>query len=318
MKALLSHQTMAALVLTGLLVTLVHAQGVAVTSYSEFAALPFDKNTRRVVFDGLPPTTRSAIAREHYRQLLVAHPEFSVEQRALILSMVDACDPEMFATPRSEASKAQMLDLDQRLRETFDSELWSEINIYSAGSPPRSVLSDRLQLKAGQRMPDFTFIDFTGRKRALSDFKGRHVLIQFWGTWCGACRDEIEPTKNVYAAFRERGLEVLWIDVEFATDASLDAAYERARRFISGAGMEWPQARGDSVGELLRLIDLVRFPTTVLLDPTGTLISAHRTASGEMPLRGAPLLSTLQKLLAGQSRKQPETTERSKSCRDGQ
>jgi hypothetical protein len=55
-----------------------------------------------------------------------------------------------------------------------------------------------VDLKAGLEMPDFTFTDFGGARRKLSDFRGQVVMLDFWGTWCGPCVAEIPVLREVY------------------------------------------------------------------------------------------------------------------------
>src|SRR5215475_13395190 len=63
----------------------------------------------------------------------------------------------------------------------------------------------RVELKMGSALPDFQFTDFNGKKRRLSEFRGKYVLIDFWGTWCGPCRRELPYLKAAYRNFQPRG-----------------------------------------------------------------------------------------------------------------
>jgi len=266
-------------------------------TYEEFASLPQDRDARRIIFQKLPPETSSAIVREHMRQVLVAHPEFTRDQRELILTVIETSTPEMFSAPEGSPLKDLALSHEMMLLQSFEPEQLGDIDYLSAGRLPNHVPADRLRLVVGQPMPDFSFIDFQGKRGRLSGFRGQYVLVQFWGTWCGACRQEVEWIKKAYAAFRGRSLEVLGVDDEQARDGALEPTYERARRFVSDARIEWPQVRGDSVQQLLRSVLIVGFPTHVLLDSKGVILSAGRDGLGELPLRGESLLATLDKVL---------------------
>lgn len=61
---------------------------------------------------------------------------------------------------------------------------------------------------------DFAFPDLAGKKAALSDFKGKVVLVNFWATWCGPCEDELPDLKKLYARYGGRGFTILGLSVD--------------------------------------------------------------------------------------------------------
>ncbi len=60
----------------------------------------------------------------------------------------------------------------------------------------------RLELIPGKTAPNFTLEDINGNKVSLSDFRGKIVYIDFWGTWCGPCRDELPYYKALQEKFK--------------------------------------------------------------------------------------------------------------------
>jgi cytochrome c biogenesis protein CcmG, thiol:disulfide interchange protein DsbE len=64
--------------------------------------------------------------------------------------------------------------------------------------------------------PDFTATTFDGREVTLADFKGQVLIINFWATWCGPCKEELPLLNNYYAAAKQRdyGLKILAITTE--------------------------------------------------------------------------------------------------------
>ncbi|HEY0098945.1 MAG TPA: redoxin domain-containing protein, partial [Pyrinomonadaceae bacterium] len=72
----------------------------------------------------------------------------------------------------------------------------------------------RVELRIGGEVPDFAFTDFAGKKRRLSEFRGKYVLIDFWGLWCPACRTELPYLKLAYSRFQARGFEILGMNTD--------------------------------------------------------------------------------------------------------
>lgn len=107
------------------------------------------------------------------------------------------------------------------------------------------------KIAVGHAMPEVEFTGLDGRRVRLSDLRGRVVLIDFWATWCGPCKEEIPNLKKVYAAYHDKGFEVLGIALENAglrpgdTPEQTAAKLEKARRvladFVAANGMPWPQ-----------------------------------------------------------------------------
>jgi thiol-disulfide isomerase/thioredoxin len=67
----------------------------------------------------------------------------------------------------------------------------------------------RIELLKGSLMPDFAFTDFEERERRISDYRGKYLLIEFWGSWCPPCVAEFPHLKKAYEKYRERGLEIV-------------------------------------------------------------------------------------------------------------
>jgi thiol-disulfide isomerase/thioredoxin len=123
----------------------------------------------------------------------------------------------------------------------------------------------RAELEVGKEMPNFSFTDFEGKTRSLSDFRGKYVLIDFWGVWCGDCIREFPALLEAYTKFHFRGLEILGLD--------WDEKPEEAMEFLKKNKAAWPQARKDSIKTLTEVTYRVQeFPSSILLGPDGKVL----------------------------------------------
>ena len=59
--------------------------------------------------------------------------------------------------------------------------------------------------------PDFTLSDLEGNPISLNKLKGKVVLLNFWGTWCGPCRKEIPDFIKLAEKYKDNGLEIIGI-----------------------------------------------------------------------------------------------------------
>jgi cytochrome c biogenesis protein CcmG, thiol:disulfide interchange protein DsbE len=112
--------------------------------------------------------------------------------------------------------------------------------------------------------PGFELSDASGGSLTLADFRGQTVVLNFWATWCGPCRQETPA----FAAFHEAHPDVPLIGV--VTDAGDPG---KVRRTIKTWGITWPDALDD--GTASALYDVTVLPTTVIVGPDGQVRSAH-------------------------------------------
>lgn len=125
-----------------------------------------------------------------------------------------------------------------------------------------------VELRVGDAMPAFAFTDFEGRARQLADFRGKYVLLDFWGTWCGPCLAEFPTLRTARERFADRGFEILGIDYEKG------GTLEHARTVVKERGVTWPNAAPDSVKELVEdVLRITAFPSKILVGPDGRVVA---------------------------------------------
>jgi peroxiredoxin len=147
----------------------------------------------------------------------------------------------------------------------------------------------RVELRVGSELPDFPFTDFNGKKRKLSEFRGKYVLLDFWGTWCPACVEELPYLKTAYSRFQARGFEIIGMN----TDG--DPSFVKSQ--LKSNGLMWTQATLDSIKDVVISYRVSSYPTTMLIGPDGKIISLNQKDGSQPELRGRDLLATLDQIL---------------------
>ena len=69
-------------------------------------------------------------------------------------------------------------------------------------------------IQPGVVAPDFTLKNLAGEEFTLSSLKGKYVIIDFWASWCGPCRASIPGVKELYAKYKEKGLEIVGVSCD--------------------------------------------------------------------------------------------------------
>lgn len=104
----------------------------------------------------------------------------------------------------------------------------------------------------------------TNKSISLADYKGKYVYIDFWGTWCKGCVDDMPNLVKIYKGLDKKRFAFVGI-------AGDDTA-ERLKKFIKKNDVTWPQILSDKNNRIVEQYHVTAYPTTLLLDPTGKII----------------------------------------------
>ena len=120
------------------------------------------------------------------------------------------------------------------------------------------------KIKIGERFPNAKVKDNAGEIKQLSDYvgKGKYVLIDFWASWCGPCRNEMPNVKAAYEKYASKGFEVISI--------SIDKKQKAWRTAIEELGMNWTQVLNVDAADVYGIYAI---PKTFLVDPEGIVVA---------------------------------------------
>jgi thiol-disulfide isomerase/thioredoxin len=118
--------------------------------------------------------------------------------------------------------------------------------------------------------PEISGETLAGEPVTLSDFRGKIVVINVWGSWCAPCRAEAPHLQKVYADLRGQGVAFLGINTR-------DASREAARRFEDPDGRQLLKFKGTLPPSVI--------PTTLVIDRKGRIAARALKALSEAELR---------------------------------
>ena len=115
--------------------------------------------------------------------------------------------------------------------------------------------------------PAFTLGSRGGQAVSLAQYKGQVVMINFWASWCGPCRQEMPLLESIYKKYNRMGFTLLGVNVEPDSNAAND--------WLKATPVSFPILY-DRDSKVSKLYDVAGMPSTVIIDRTGKLRVLHR------------------------------------------
>ncbi|NII27138.1 AhpC/TSA family protein [Pseudoflavitalea sp. X16] len=155
-----------------------------------------------------------------------------------------------------------------------------------AGIAFQKMLNAVRLVKVGNMAPEFVEKDVTGQPVTLSQYRGKYVLLDFWASWCGPCRQDNPNLVKLYNQFKDKNFIILGV--------SLDRPDEKDAwlKAIKDDQLTWPQV-SDLKGwesKVSKLYGVRSIPRNFLIDPTGKIVA--------MGLHGGQLHRFVEQLFA--------------------
>ncbi len=122
----------------------------------------------------------------------------------------------------------------------------------------------------GKLAPQFELADVNGEKVALSQWRGKVILMNFWATWCGPCKAEMPSLNNLFLAFKNDGLIVLAI--------AIDTSEKPVQSFIKDKALAFPVLMDKDQEVYFDQYAVLGLPTSFLIDRDGII---RETIRGE-------------------------------------
>lgn len=169
---------------------------------------------------------------------------------------------------------------------------------YIQNNPYGQLLKRRLdngrEFRTGTKANNFVKKDMNGKSVSLDRLKGKYVLLDFWGSWCGPCRESHPYLKELYAKYKK---QVAFINVAQENVRDLAEARKLWKNAVKEDGMNWTQIlnnEGREECDMIRLFGISSFPTKVLIDPNGVVVARMIGAMVDVD-------EVLEKILSSQS-----------------
>ena len=133
-----------------------------------------------------------------------------------------------------------------------------------------AVMKAQEEIIVGNIAPDFTLEDMDGKPLSLSSLRGKYVIIDFWGSWCGHCIPEFPKMKSVYEKYKNK-IEILGVAYN---EKSVNGWQDAVKRYE----LPWINVYDDKLSAVKVKYGIEAAPTKILIDPEGTILLREQGA----------------------------------------
>ena len=119
----------------------------------------------------------------------------------------------------------------------------------------------------GAPAPQFTLAGRGGSNVSLAKYKGQVVMLNFWASWCGPCRQEMPLLESIYKKYSRMGFTLIGVNVEPDSNA--------ANEWLKQTPVSFPILY-DKESKVSKMYDVAGMPSTVIIDRAGKVRVLHR------------------------------------------
>lgn len=204
-------------------------------------------------------------------------PEYKMsdEFKSLLEKIKKIDDDFVKNNPNSQYSAYRMLfERNKEIVIEFYENLSDSIKSVFFGKKLGIMVDGYKRIKTGAMAPDIVDNDINGNYFRLSDLKGKYVLIDFWGTWCGWCIRGVPQMIEYHKKYKGK-IEY----VSIACNESKGVAY--VKNVVDENNMNWINLlNGEGDNDYVKMLSVTGYPTKILIDPEGMVV---QTYVGESP-----------------------------------
>ena len=155
---------------------------------------------------------------------------------------------DAFNVLTDRVKEGMMAPLYQRMREGYEKELARD--------------KAKEAMKPGNPAPEFTLKDLDGKNFDLSSLRGKYVVLDFWGSWCGWCIKGIPEMKKAYEKYKGK-IEFVGIDCNDTED--------KWKKAVAEHQLPWINVRNIGEPDVAVMYGVSGYPTKYVIDPEGKI-----------------------------------------------
>jgi peroxiredoxin len=131
----------------------------------------------------------------------------------------------------------------------------------------KEIVAERKKTAIGNTAPDFTMNTPDDKPIMLSSLRGKTVLIDFWASWCGPCRQENPNVVKLYQQYHEKGFEILGVSLDKSKDDWVNAIKDDKLEWLHVSDLQYWQSSAAA------LYNVKAIPQSFLIDQDGKIIA---------------------------------------------